>query len=722
MKYLVVTSWSPEGEKLYGQRWVETFRKYWPPDAGALVVTDEMIYAAPEAKDFFERHADKKMQRGPGYNYRMDLVRIGLEKAMEANVDWLVWLDGDVVTTQSIKAETLADWLPDDKNFVYLSRRETWDHPECGFMGFNLNHSNFVQKIIETWTSDAVLGFSETHDSHVIGEMAKKIDNKHDLCPRSDGLEAFRASPLGPYLTHLKGNQKFVAERGQHGDVAVREQNKDFRNRYELLSALVEHFQPKRIAEVGTWNGERAKLLAAAAHKAHGGDVFYIGYDLFESASPEIDAKELNVKRHFSLKEVTASLEAFKAENPWFEFVLRPGDTWDTLSQTNAVSADFVYIDGGHSIETIRHDFEAFKSPAIVLDDYYHPEGGHPDIEKYGVNKAVRAASAFGPIDPVQGGGGVSLAYIGSSPLPVWALRASTKDEVKAITGGAFDGNVVLKTRNCRPEEEIRENIKTNLQKIKQWIRPAKAHLTPLVLVSAGESLNTPETVEELRRWQSSGASIWCVKHSHNRLIELGIIPWACVLLDPRPHKGPSTHGFAREDMLANPHPGVRYLLASMVDPTVVVGLLAKEADVWGWHAAVGANEKDIIPAGHNLVPGGSTSVMRAISLGWMMGYRLMKTYAMDSCHFDPSKLDLTAKNPDGTPRYFQINVAAGEQKAEFWTDRDLLAQAQDYTRLLKENPMLEIEALGTGMVPYIHKLSRGNSKPFEEVYGFPPS
>ena len=33
------------------------------------------------------------------------------------------------------------------------------------------------------------------------------------------------------------------------------------------------------------------------------------------------------------------------------------------------------------------------------------------------------------------------------------------------------------------------------------------------------------------------------VKHSYMKLLEHGIKPWACVVLDPRPITGKSTHG-----------------------------------------------------------------------------------------------------------------------------------------------------------------------------------
>lgn len=736
MKYLVVTSWSPSGYETYGKHWLESFKKHWPPNCGAKVVTDEDIYADAEAQDFFRRNAERKMNIGPGYNYRMDYVRFAhkvfalkeaLGLALDTGVDWLVWLDGDVVTTANISEDALAFWLPDDKDIVYLSRNETWDHPECGFFGINLKTRagrDFIREFIAGWESDEVLKLGEYHDSYVFGELVKRTPGLkiHDLCPRSTGLDAFTPSPLGKYLDHRKGGRK--AEYVQQQKPA--QPPHPITDRYSMLDALVQHFAPSSILEVGVWNGERAKRLALAAHKGGAKEVFYTGYDLFEDATDETDSRELNVKKHNAIEAVSETLSEFREQNPWFSFTLTKGDTRTTL---RSVAVDLAFVDGGHSVETIASDFKRITSDVILLDDYYYPENGHPDVSKYGVNNAVPSAQAFGPTDPVNGGGRVGLAYVGSKPLPVWAVTPpgvpvdSKSKEAQDITGGAFGGNVILKTRNCRPEEEIRENIKANLGIIKNWLKPASSHSTELILVSAGESLKDKKWLDEIRERKDRGASVWCVKHSLQTLLDNGIVPWACVLLDPRPHTGPSTHGFPREAMLENVGSQIKIFAASMVDPSVTSALVERGADVWGWHAAVGADEQSIIPKGSHLVPGGSTSVMRAISIGWAMGYRHMTTYAMDSCHFDQSKLDMTKTNPDNTPKYFSITVKVNGPGKDFLTDRDLLAQAQDFTRVMKENPMLDLEARGPGMVPFMWEELRGRfQKPFQEVYGFPPA
>ena len=127
------------------------------------------------------------------------------------------------------------------------------------------------------------------------------------------------------------------------------------------------------------------------------------------------------MKRHNTFEVVSAKLRAF-AENSAdpgharkFTFELIKGNTRDTLP---SYVADFVYIDGGHSVATIRSDYEAVKgSHVIVFDDYYRPDakGGCPDLKKFGANAIVDAidgAEVFDSTDPVTGGGYVCFAVV----------------------------------------------------------------------------------------------------------------------------------------------------------------------------------------------------------------------------------------------------------------------------------------------------------------------
>jgi hypothetical protein len=56
-----------------------------------------------------------------------------------------------------------------------------------------------------------------------------------------------------------------------------------------------------------------------------------------------------------------------------FTFMLVPGLTKDTLVEP--VKYDFVFIDGGHSYETVKHDYEMVKESKIILFDDYQLSG-----------------------------------------------------------------------------------------------------------------------------------------------------------------------------------------------------------------------------------------------------------------------------------------------------------------------------------------------------------
>lgn len=156
-------------------------------------------------------------------------------------------------------------------------------------------------------------------------------------------------------------------------------------SRYDQLLHAIDLFKPRSIVEIGTWSGENAIRMIKQAEK-YRKNVQYVGYDLFEDASNETDAAELNVKAHNSLENVENRI---KLKCPNADINLIKGNTRTSL---NPLRADFAYIDGGHSLETIQNDYDKCKTSSVVIfDDYYIPdaEGNIPDIEKYGCNKIV---------------------------------------------------------------------------------------------------------------------------------------------------------------------------------------------------------------------------------------------------------------------------------------------------------------------------------------------
>ena len=149
-------------------------------------------------------------------------------------------------------------------------------------------------------------------------------------------------------------------------------------NRYQILLEIVRDLKPKHIIETGTWNGKRAIEFMAVA------DCFYTGFDLFEEATKKTDKRELNVKSHNGLIDVGRFINTAG----FSKYCLIRGDTNKTLKKyfENAEPFDFAFIDGGHSVKTIKNDYEFISQNmlpggTIIIDDWYDPE-----IEGFGCN------------------------------------------------------------------------------------------------------------------------------------------------------------------------------------------------------------------------------------------------------------------------------------------------------------------------------------------------
>lgn len=459
--------------------------------------------------------------------------------------------------------------------------------------------------------------------------------------------------------------------------------------RYDQLLPIIAHNKPKTIVEVGTWNGLRAIMMATEALK-HQDTVHYIGFDLFEDATPETDEAEFNVKKPAKLADVRGRLKEFADKHEGFSFKLVKGNTREKLKASRAPlrgqEIDLAFIDGGHSVETVQHDYDelAKKAKVIVCDDHY-AEG--VDTERFGCNKVIkdREFVVLPETDPIKGGGKVQMA--------VWPRNA-------------WPGpmNVVIKTRNCVPDKHIQANIRYSMTlNPEKWIRECAPHDETAVIVSGGPSFESHISDIKLLA-KDPKARIICVKHSHDVLIESGLIPWACMLLDPRSHV---------QDFIENPHKDVIYFVASMCHPSTLDRLVERQARIWGYHAHVGADEHETIRKmskmlngdgqqhDHIMLGGGSTSAVRGISVLHCLGFRKFKLYGFDSCYF--TEVDRTEKLKTGVDKYMDVEIGG----RRFVTDPELLAQAQDFDKLMQQKPEIDIECVGDGIIPHMWQLKR---------------
>ena len=176
--------------------------------------------------------------------------------------------------------------------------------------------------------------------------------------------------------------------------------------RYMKLLKAVREKNPKCIVEVGTWNGGRAMEMLNLAPQA-----VYYGFDLFEDADPKTDAEEFNVKQHYSVEDVEMRLTGYKVH-------LIKGNTRETLKNFKPeIPVDFVWLDGGHSVETVRSDWENLKPHLapdawVFFDDYY--TGPSIDTSKFGCNEVVKNLTheVIPEGDWVKGGGSVHMVRV----------------------------------------------------------------------------------------------------------------------------------------------------------------------------------------------------------------------------------------------------------------------------------------------------------------------
>lgn len=139
---------------------------------------------------------------------------------------------------------------------------------------------------------------------------------------------------------------------------------------WAVMQNIIGDATPSFVGEIGTHKAGTAKqIIRTLAPRV---DTFtYWGYDIFDQTGHDLQfhRSERNGKGPAQLEEVERILETYKGNYPNIEYKLHVGLTTDTLIEP--VAFDFVYIDGGHSYETVMHDYSMVKdSKLIVFDDY----------------------------------------------------------------------------------------------------------------------------------------------------------------------------------------------------------------------------------------------------------------------------------------------------------------------------------------------------------------
>ena len=152
------------------------------------------------------------------------------------------------------------------------------------------------------------------------------------------------------------------------------------------------NYNPKNVLEIGVFCGVTARNTCDLLEKINGKEFNYIGVDLFGSdqreTKDEIEPTFLkdqkfsnplkNIYYNYILRENLNSIESVNKLLKRYSSNIKliAGDTNKVLKEINLQNIDFVFLDGGHSYQTVTSDLSVLyesmrgKNKVILCDDY----------------------------------------------------------------------------------------------------------------------------------------------------------------------------------------------------------------------------------------------------------------------------------------------------------------------------------------------------------------
>ena len=171
-------------------------------------------------------------------------------------------------------------------------------------------------------------------------------------------------------------------------------------NSANILLDQIEIYKPKNFIEVGVFQGVTSRNVCEKLYEINKENFLFHGIDIFEDTNINIDNKEMTIKHNkisnpfkhlvfniilkknlFSIDSIYSFLKKFKNNVQLYK-----GFSETELPKIDMSKIDMVFLDGGHSYETVRSDLSLIlkgikKNKIIICDDY--------DQANYGVKRAV---------------------------------------------------------------------------------------------------------------------------------------------------------------------------------------------------------------------------------------------------------------------------------------------------------------------------------------------
>ncbi len=229
-------------------------------------------------------------------------------------------------------------------------------------------------------------------------------------------------------------------------------------------------------------------------------------------------------------------------------------------------------------------------------------------------------------------------------------------------------------------------HVNANLGRGLPTFQGQSPHDRVMAMVGGGPSLN--DTAELLRNYADrTDVDVFALNNAHDWLIQRGITPRFCVMLDARQENA---------EFVRNPSKDVTYLIAAMCHPDVFDALEGYRVITW----VPLMNCTKEMP--RLTVGGGGTVGMKAMYLAYIAGYQKFSLFGMDSSY------------REGSHHAYEQELNDNEDITTVWAgDRAFVAanwmvkQATEFQAQTKKLLSLgcSVDVYGDGLIPHVARM-----------------
>jgi len=231
---------------------------------------------------------------------------------------------------------------------------------------------------------------------------------------------------------------------------------------------------------------------------------------------------------------------------------------------------------------------------------------------------------------------------------------------------GAFLRPVEITSYIVEDDETLLRNYRDSIARNLPTIHIRPAHAGKWIIAGGGPSLR--DEIRALKKHKKRGDVIIAVNGTHDYLIEHGIIPDYMIVVDPKQ---------SNKRFLEKSRDDVTYLIGACCHPETFD--IVSGRDVKIWYPINHCGETELIANMPVQIGGGTTVGLRAINIGYVLGYRDIQLYGMDGCLKEDKHHAYQQKENDGK-QIMDIHLLGKVYYCHVW----MAQQADNFIQFMK--------------------------------------